>query len=60
MVDVVGLVDMVSKYSWQSRQGRHSLAWDNKTLTLLCLLEQPVFHFISIGFTIKYAMFAEQ
>ena len=46
MVDVVGLVDMVNKYRRHSWQGRHSLAWDNKTLTLLCLLEQPVFHFL--------------
>ena len=53
MVDVVGLVDTINKYSSHSRQGRHSLAWDNKTLALLCLLEQPVFHFVYIAFTIK-------
>ena len=53
MVDVVGLVDMVSKYRRHSRQGRHSLAWDNQTLTLLCLLEQPMFHFVYIAFIIK-------
>ena len=53
MVDVVRLVDMLSKYRRHSRQGRHSLAWDNKTLTLQYLLEQPVFHFVYIAFTIK-------
>ena len=53
MVYVVGLVDMVSKHQKYSRQGRHSLAWDNKTLTLLCLLEQPVFYFVYIAFTIS-------
>ena len=53
MVVLVGLVGMVYKYSRHSRQGRHSLAWNNKTLTLLCLLEQPVFHFVYIAFTIK-------
>ena len=36
-----------------SRQGMHCLEWDNKTLTLLCLLEQPVFHVAGIVFTIK-------
>ena len=46
MVDVIGLVDMVSKYSRYSRQGRYNLAWDNETLTLLCLLEQPAFRFV--------------
>ena len=53
MVDVVGLVEMVSKYSWHNRQGRHSLAQDNKILTLLCLLEQPMFHFVYVAFSIK-------
>ena len=53
MVDVVGLVDIVSKYSRHSRQNRHSLTWDNKTLTLLCLSEQPVFHFVYTAFTKK-------
>ena len=53
MVDVVGLVDMVSKCSRLSRQARHCLVWDKKNLTLLCLLEQPVFHFAYIAFTIK-------
>ena len=53
MVDVVGLVDMVSKYSRHSRQGRDSLAWDNKTLTLLCLLKQSVFYIVYIAFTMK-------
>ena len=53
MVDLVGLVDMVSKCSRHSRQGRQSLAWDNKIFTLLCLLEQPVFHFLFIAFTIS-------
>ena len=60
MVDEVGLVDMVSKYKRHSRQRRHSLAWENKTLTLLCLLEQRVFDFVSIAFTIKYEMSTEQ
>ena len=55
IVDIGGLVDMVSKYSRHSRQGRHSLAWDNKTLTQLRRLEQPVFHFVYIAFTIKKA-----
>ena len=41
------------QYSRYSRQCRHSLEWDNKTLTLPCLLEQPVFHFVYIAFTIK-------
>ena len=49
----VGLGDIISKYSWHSRKGRHSLAWDNKTLTLLCLSEKLVFHFVCIAFTIK-------
>ena len=53
MVNVVGLVDMVNKYSMNSWQGRHSLAWDNETLTLLRLLKQPVFHFVYFAFTTK-------
>ena len=53
MVGVVDLVDMVSKNKRHSRQGKQSLAWDNKILTLLCLLEQPVFHFIYIAFITK-------
>ena len=53
MVDIVGLVDIVCKYSRHSRQGRRSLAWDKKNITLLCLLEQPVFHFVYIAFTIS-------
>ena len=53
MVDAVDLVDMVSKYRRHSQQDRHSLAWDNKTLTLLYVLEQPVFYFVCIAFTIK-------
>ena len=53
MVDAVGFVDAVRKYSSHSRQFRHSLAWDNQTLTILCLLEEPVLHFVYIAFTIK-------
>ena len=53
MVDVVGLVETISKYRRYSRQGRQSLAWDNKTVTLLCIPEQPVFNFVYIAFTIK-------
>ena len=60
MIDVEGLVDTVSKYSRHSQRGRHSLVWDNKTLALLCLLEQPVFHIVYIAFTIKAAVSAEQ
>ena len=56
MVDVAGLVDMASKYGRHSRQCRHSVAWHfgtTKTLTILCLLEQPVFYFVYIAFIIK-------
>ena len=56
MVDVVGFVDMVSKYKRYSRQGRQSLAWDNKTVTLLCISEQPMFSTVYIAFTIKQAL----
>ena len=48
MVDVVGSVDTVSKYSRHGRQGRHSLARNNKTLALLCLLEQSVLHLFTL------------
>ena len=35
-------------YGRHNRQGRLSLAWDNKPLTLLCLLEQPVFQLFTL------------
>ena len=53
MVDRVGLIDIVSKYSRHSWQGRLSPAWDCEIFTVLCLLEQPVFHFVYIAFAIR-------
>ena len=44
LVNMADLVDMVSKYSRHSRQGMHSLAWDNKSLTILCVLKLQEFH----------------